>query len=113
MYNLEKIKAISRGNTQFVKKMIRVFINETEFAVQQMQEAYANKDYDKIRYVSHKLKPAIMNMGIESITDDILFLEAIKIDDGNFEKLPAVIGKTSDILGKVVARLQQELSEMV
>lgn len=113
MYSLEKIKIISRGNTQFVKKMIQVFINESELAVRQMQEAYANRDYDKIRYVSHKMKPSVINMGIESITDDILFLEAIKINDGNPEKIPAAIGKTSDILGKVVSRLQQELNEMV
>ena len=38
MYNLWKNKTISRGNTQFVKKMLQIFITESISSVEQLRK---------------------------------------------------------------------------
>lgn len=112
MYNLEKIISISRGNTQFVKKMLQIFITESISSVEQLKESFANKDYAKIKSISHKMKPSVKNMGIETLTDDILFMENMEANDENLKKLSVSLEKTVNVLTTVVEQLQQELNNM-
>ncbi|HNP45788.1 MAG TPA: PAS domain S-box protein [Panacibacter sp.] len=113
MYNLEKIKTISRGNTQFVKKMLQIFITESISSVEQLRENYSLKDYAKIKSISHKMKPSVKNMGIEAITDDILFMENMEVNDENLKKLAVSLEKTVNVLTTVVEQLQEELNNMI
>ena len=79
LYDLSRLYGISRGNEQFIKKMVGVFYKESVAAVQQIKEAYSNNDIEKVKMIAHRLKPSIQNMGIHSLTENILQLESFDI----------------------------------
>ncbi len=75
LYNLEIIKNISNNNPEFTEKMIRIFKEQAEIFIVELNEAIKQDDRDKIRFIAHKIKPSIGNMGIHLLKDPILKLE--------------------------------------
>lgn len=75
IYNLRSIRMLSQGNEAFVKKMVSIFINQTESAIPQILSLFEEKNYEEIAKIIHKIKPSIEGMGIISIIDDVKSLE--------------------------------------
>jgi HPt (histidine-containing phosphotransfer) domain-containing protein len=109
LYDLSRLYGISRGNEQFIKKMVRVFNKESVAAVQQIKEAYSNNDIEKVKMIAHRLKPSIQNMGIHSLTENILQLESFDIKTTSKKILLSLINKLNEVLNKVVIQLEKNL----
>lgn len=111
IYNLDKLKSISRGNESFVKKMIQIFITECINSSEQLKQAFESHDFNKIKSIAHKMKPSVKNMGIGLLTDDILFMENMPDGETSSEKLTLSLEKTINVLNTVVGQLQNEISD--
>jgi HPt (histidine-containing phosphotransfer) domain-containing protein len=109
LYDLSKLQAISRGNEQFIQKMLRVFRNESIAAVQQIKEAYNNNDVEKIKTTAHRIKPSVYNMGISSLTEYILQLESFDITTNSKDVLLSLISKLDEVINKVVMQLEENV----
>lgn len=82
-YDLTNITAISRGDNEFVEKMINLFIKQTSEACIDLNKFVNNNDFNEICKLIHKIKPNIQFMGIKSIFDQVRELEQLcenKID---------------------------------
>tara|TARA_R110002049_G_scaffold16388_8_gene65343 strand:+ start:688 stop:3516 length:2829 start_codon:yes stop_codon:yes gene_type:complete len=77
LYSLEKLSTISRGDQTFISKMVAIFIQQTSSAIEEMKEAEATNDYDRIRKLAHKLKPSLDNLQIDSLKETVRKLECI------------------------------------
>ncbi len=75
IYDLTFIEKLSRGNRDFINKMINVFIMLVKENTLLIQNAFHNDDFDTIRKTVHKMKPSIEQMGIVSLKDVVLKLE--------------------------------------
>jgi PAS domain S-box-containing protein len=75
LYDLSKLKAISRGNNDFVDKMIALFVEEVPNSMNIMMDGLNNYDFKKVESVAHRLKPSIQNMGIEKVWRDFASIE--------------------------------------
>lgn len=75
LYDLSNMRALSRGNQQFVEKMIHMFIAQAPVQAVQLQEYFLQQQYKAMGNVAHSLKPVIDNMGIQSIKDTIREIE--------------------------------------
>ena len=58
-YSLEQIKKISAGNSEFLDKMIQVFLEETPAQIKQMKELLEQNDFYRVGRLAHKMKPTI------------------------------------------------------
>ena len=58
-YSLEQIKKLSAGNSQFLDKMIQVFLEETPAQIKQMKELLEQNDFYRVGRLAHKMKPTI------------------------------------------------------
>lgn len=108
LYNISSIRTISRGNEEFVLKMVNMFIEQTPVQFKEMESSYHQSDYKAMGAIAHKLKPNIDNMGIVSLKDAIRQIEKIGkagVDDGS---LPVLMKKVSCTLNKVIENLQHE-----
>ena len=101
LYNLEIIKSISNNNPEFVNKMIRIFKEQTELFITDLNEAIRNDDRDKIKFLAHKMKPSIGNMGIHLLKDIILKLE-LEASSLSINELKSLADYTQKILLQVV-----------
>ena len=109
LYDLGKIMDISRGNDDFVKKMITMFIAEVSNSLQQIKTAYKDGDYATLYQVAHRIKPSILNMDILSIKKEIQQMEVLAHDDPHSDLLPVCINKAEVVLVKVLEQLAKEL----
>jgi two-component system, sensor histidine kinase len=111
LYDLSKLYTISRGNEQFIKKMVGVFNRESVAAVQQIKEAYSNNDIEKIKVIAHRVKPSVENIGIHSLTESILQLESFNITTNSKKVLFSLINKLDEVINKVVTQLEENVLE--
>ena len=110
LYDLNNLKTISGGDEEFVRDMIKLFIEQTNNTTLLMQEALSNKNYLLFSQLAHKIKPSIDNMGIVVLKEKIRQLETNAKQQLNLEELPALFSGVNDILSQTVAQLQDEIT---
>jgi len=108
LYDLTSLKAMSHGDNEFMKKMIKLFVEQVELSIFQIQEANIKQDYDTISKIVHKLKSSAGNMGIISIKNDIKELELLCIEKNQNNKISTLILQINCTLSKVVNQLLLE-----
>jgi HPt (histidine-containing phosphotransfer) domain-containing protein len=109
LYDLSKLYRISSGDEQFIKKMVGVFKREGVAAVRQIKEAYSNNDIEKIKVIAHRVKPSVQNMGIHSLTENIVQLESFDITINSKEVLLFLINKFDKVINKVIIQLEENV----
>lgn len=112
LYDLTEITLLSRGNNEFVKKMLTIFLGQARLALVTLQESFEKNDISSIKAVSHKIKPALGNLRIDSIKSDILCLEGLNPSDADWASIRKIILKIEQVLNCVITGLENELSLM-
>lgn len=110
-YDLSKLRAISRGNHAFVEKMIGLFMTEVPRALHELDAAAEEGDYARIYAVVHRLKPSVLNMGIEVLREDMAEMEQMTRTGTLAINAPVLEGKLQhlkQILNSVVEQLREE-----
>jgi len=84
--NLDYLVKLSKGNEQFVKEMIRIFLEENPGEITTLENAIRDHDYSLINSAAHKLRSTVPFVGIDRvIADDISELEQLALDkSGNY-----------------------------
>jgi len=77
LYSMNSINNLSRGNEEFVQKMITIFIDQTQDTIEKIERALLTNDYLEVSRLIHKIKPSIEGMGVLSILEDVKSLEKI------------------------------------
>jgi CheY-like chemotaxis protein len=109
LYDLSKLTEIARGNKPFIDKMIKLFIEQIPVSVEEIQNAYLDKNFDTIKRVAHRIKPSIDNMGISSLKTEVREIETLAVENQNSPKLIQLIQQLDSTLKDVVGALQNEL----
>lgn len=106
LYDLSKLEDISRGNQEFVLEMISLFCRETPLAVDQIRAAYAVGDYAKIKYLAHRIKPSVDNLGIYSQKEAIRDIEHLASIGGDADELKELINEFTRVITEVMAHMR-------
>ena len=56
--DLTYLKQVSNGDNNFIIEMINVYLKETPEAIKNLENHLKNKDWQKFRAVTHKMKPS-------------------------------------------------------
>lgn len=113
LYNLTKLKEYSHGNEQFVRKMLRLFLEQTPDAVNEIAENFRNGNLQRVRSIAHQIKPSIDLLCLEQIQNEIRLVERYADKDINLDELPAYIEKIKQVIQVVGAELEAELQKEV
>ena len=106
LYNLAQIEEISRGNASFVDKMVDLFISQTSASIQEMKLAFEEQDFEKMKKIAHRMKPAIFNMGIK-LEKEMSAIEYFSKNSQTTEKLQNIIYKVENTLDQVINELKK------
>jgi PAS domain S-box-containing protein len=106
-YDLSSIIAISRGDEEFVKKMITLFIKQTSEACIDLERYVGENNFSEISKLIHKIKPNIEGMGITSILDEIRELELLCENSNDIEKVKILVSKINATLCAAIAELEK------
>jgi PAS domain S-box-containing protein len=108
LFDLENLVALSRGNTDFIKKMVNLFTDQIPDSFRIIHESFAKKDISTIRTITHRIRPSIENMGITVIREDMKQLELLAAENPDSEQIPVLIEKTWQVLSKAIGQLKEE-----
>jgi PAS domain S-box-containing protein len=106
LFDLSLLEKMSRGNDDFVNKMIAVFIDLAIENIQKLEESLANNDMETIKKTAHKIKPSIDQMGIKSLKEVIRKVEKYDLLTGSKNELDMLIGKITGVLKTVTTSLK-------
>jgi HPt (histidine-containing phosphotransfer) domain-containing protein len=103
---------LSRGNEDFVEKMIAIFVEQTYQVLMDLDIALQENNFIQIGRLIHKIKPSIESLGISSISTEIAMLEKKAKKTANREEIVALLHSIKPILKLAITQLQKnELKE--
>ncbi len=105
LYDLANLRHISKGNEEFVQRMVKLFLKEVPGAVSTIVSAYHENDLAVVRSLSHRIKPSIDNMGIEVLKEEIRQIESLASTNQQSSELHALVAKLDTIMKEVVAEI--------
>jgi HPt (histidine-containing phosphotransfer) domain-containing protein len=113
LYDLSNLKAISRGNEVFIKKMVGIFLDETPPVVIEMVDAFQNKNWEAMGKLAHKIKPSIDNLNIERIKTTIRSIEGVGKENKYSPELPYWIEEVNETIQNVVSGMKHEFPDLL
>jgi HPt (histidine-containing phosphotransfer) domain-containing protein len=104
---LSSIIAISRGDNDFVQKMIDIFIEQTIEVCNEIENCIAVNNFIEISRLIHKIKPNIEGMGINLIYDEVRELERICENSNDKERIELLFVVVKNALMTAVIELKK------
>ncbi|WP_394666513.1 response regulator [uncultured Chryseobacterium sp.] len=110
LYDLKNIQALSRGNDDFIQKMLSIFITQTQETIPMVEKAFEEKNYAEIARLIHRIKPSIEGVGIYSIKETVKDLEVkSKEQQTDFPELYTMFLEVKETLFKTIKQLEREV----
>jgi len=73
--DLTYLREMAEGDEVFFKEMINHFLENAPKSLLLLRDSALLKDYEKVRFVAHKLLPQLSFVGILSAVDDVKKIE--------------------------------------
>ena len=107
LYNLSYLSDISRGDKEFMKKMVDLFINQIPAALTDINEAFADNDFSRVKALAHKTKSSIDTLGISKIKKEIKELEMLAMQNKPNPRINEIIELLNDVIPKTIGQLKE------
>jgi len=106
LFDLSKLEKI--GSEDFVIRMLKLFVNEVPPSVINVKKAYKIGDFETIKYLIHRMRPSIQNLGISQLKDEIVQIEDLAAKAEKTVKLEQMIEKLERVINLVSDKLRQQ-----
>lgn len=103
LYNLTRVHTMSRGNQQFIQRMLQMFTQQATDFIASLQHAVTAQDLPTLNKIAHKIKPAIHDFGITTLKDDIAYLETVPTFQPD---IPTRVAHIQNILQQVLQKIE-------
>lgn len=109
--DLSYLVALSKGNTQFVKDMVRIFLEENPGEIEMLEKGIREKDFNLINASAHKLRSTVPFIGIDRYIDkEITEIEKLAVDKS--ESLLPREKTASDVIAPTDAASMTKIEEL-
>lgn len=105
LYNLTALQNLSRGNDEFVVKMIAIFVEQTTDTIEKSAIAIRKEDFKEVSRMIHKIKPSVESLGITSIISEIKLLEKTAEQAKDKEQIRDLFAIVKEVLEQTVLQL--------
>ncbi|MES2704929.1 MAG: response regulator [Bacteroidota bacterium] len=105
LYTLDKLREI--GDQNFVTKMLQLFVAQIPAAVTKLCTAYTDGDFETMRYTIHRIRPSLLNMGVESLRYELTAIEDLAEAGQRSADLETMLSKLERIAGEVVTAVTE------
>ena len=99
--NLDKLRSYVGNKESDIKEMIILFLQLIPEQKEKMLEAFKNKEWDKLNYIAHQLKPSMDIFGLNGSKEKARIIESL-----------TKTGEETDLIKKFVSELSNELDEV-
>ncbi len=107
LYNLEQLQAISPGNSDFLKLLVKIFINDASSTIIKIIDAMKQNDFKTIKSLAHRIKPSINQMGIP-FYEQILRIEELCLTEDMTGELGKLVADFEKLMDELLPALEKE-----
>jgi CheY-like chemotaxis protein/HPt (histidine-containing phosphotransfer) domain-containing protein len=112
LYDLCKLKQITRGDEKFIFKMLQVFINETISGMAGLERAFEENDIKQVQFLAHRMKSSFSNLSIISAAGIAEKIEKAQWAEPEYPVLETQIYELKNIIKEVIPRIKLEYPEL-
>lgn len=110
--DLSYLMDVAGGNTEFIIEMIDIFIAQTPGHLEELTAAVASKEWKKIAELSHKIKPTLAFIGVESAKDSMAEIEKSARNEENYESIVLKMDEMQDVFKIIFFKLEAKKLEL-
>ena len=110
--DLAYLQTVSKGNKDFVKRMINTFIAQNTNDIEKIKESLKNRNWDTLSFTAHKMKPSFHFVGIVELKDTIIELEKHARERTELDSVPELVEKIDHIFKASLIELNAELEQL-
>jgi HPt (histidine-containing phosphotransfer) domain-containing protein len=105
--DLSYLKKVSNNNGQFILEIIASFLESMPNTVEDIKTQLAQKNWEQLSRVVHKIKPTITLMGIHHLKDKIVLLEQESKNGQNENTIQELAEEVSLFLSRAIKSLRE------
>lgn len=110
LYDLQVVVQMCRGNDEQVLKMVEVFIGQISQSIKEMETAYSENDFLKIKSLAHKIKPLFTYFGTSKLEKEILLTEVLLSKEVISFELKLKITNLNLIAREVISEMKNDFN---
>jgi CheY-like chemotaxis protein len=110
--NLDYLLDLSKGNAEFVKEMISIFLEENPEEIETLDKGIREKNFDLVKSSAHKLRSTIPFVGLDKIIEnDVCEIESLASEKSNFQKIEKIFPKIKEACEKARQQLTPSVEQ--
>jgi PAS domain S-box-containing protein len=106
LYDINKLKQITRGDEQFMQKMLELFIKETTNSVSELNTALKVRDIKRLQFLAHRMKSALGNLSVASAVDIAQKIEKSEWAEPDYPALDELACRFKSIIDEVITSIK-------
>jgi HPt (histidine-containing phosphotransfer) domain-containing protein len=110
--DLSYLKEMSGDSPEFIIEMIDLFKSQTPIYMSELEDAIAQKDWDKIAASAHKMKPTFTYVGREDVKDHLQDIEKGARDQTDMQQLADGFEEVRTFIGTLYAQLDDAKADL-
>ena len=110
LYDLQLVVQMCRENDEQVLKMVEVFIDQISQSIKEIETAYFEKDFLKIKSLAHKIKPLFTYFGTSKLEKEFLLTEVLLLKEIISLELELKIVKLNLIVLEVISEMKNDFN---
>lgn len=108
LYDVKKLMVKCGNNAEFVTQMLSLFVTDVPQTMAKIRDAYEISDLKNVKYLAHRIRPALMNMSINSIREESFALETLAANEQRNSEMERIIDKMTRVINAVTSKLKAE-----
>ena len=89
--------------------MVRIFIENSERSIEQMEELIEKERWQQIGETAHRILPSLRHLQVENVVKKLLEIKEITLPDQDYEAVPELVKSTVQELKSIIEELKTEL----
>jgi HPt (histidine-containing phosphotransfer) domain-containing protein len=106
--DLSYLELMSDGDDDMKKTMLEMLLEELPEEIQKMSQLTADKNWEELSSVSHKMKSTLSFVGYEAMTELNKELELLSKHQENPKRIVNLMGQLEEKLAEVMPEIQAE-----
>ncbi len=110
IYSRDKLSQMMDQNEEEVNELMKIFVDMVPSMLQEMQDAAKGEEWSRCSDLAHKLKSSMRLWAIDSLDEDVLYIETNGLNAENTEEVTAKIQDLRNQLLNVIEEMKGELA---
>ncbi len=110
--NLTMLQHLAKGKTDFLIKLLQLFVDQVPQQVQQMQVGAQQADWQTVSSLAHQLKANFDTIGIACLHQPIRELESNARQQVHLTAVPGLLAGIQATVNQAVIQLKTELEKL-